>query len=253
MLGNEEYHLAAGRAADFILSRLRTGDGRLLRRYRQGEAAIPAFLEDYAFFTWGLCELYQSNFATRHLAAARDLTEQTEELFADGRGGYYDTGADAETVLTRGRSLQDGALPSGTSVQALNLLRLARMTGDSILEERGERLLRLCLPQAERYPSAYPQLLIALDYALGPRTEVVLASPDGNPPRQLLQAISRSFRPEVLVLLQHPGDSRLDELAPPVAGKGPVAGRPAAWVCRDNTCLPPVTDAEDLAEVLEGG
>lgn len=242
---------AARRAADFVLVHLRRADGRLLRRWRQGEAAIPAFLEDYAFFGWGLTELFLAGGESRYLEATRGLTDAMLELFDDGRGGLFDTGADAEKVLIRGRSLQDGAVPSGASVAALNLLRLGRLAGAPELEARGEELLTAGLDQVSRYPSAYAQWLIALDYALGPKTEVILVpGKDGEMPDALAGELRQRFLPRTLVLFYRPGDDRLERLAPAVRGKGPVEGRAAAWVCRERACLPPVTDAGALAKLL---
>jgi len=244
---------AARRAADFILARLRRNDGRLLRRWRKGEAAVPAFLEDYAFFVWGLTELFLAGFDSRHLEISLELTEMMLELFDDGRGGLFDTGSDADTALLRGRSLQDGAIPSGTSVAALNLLRIGRLTGRTALETRGEELLASGLGQVERYPTAYAQFLIALDFSLGPKTEIVLV-PDakGNPPQGMLAELRRRFLPRTLALLHRPEDIRLAGLSPLVEGKESVEGAAAAWVCLDQTCLPPVTTPEELAAVLVG-
>jgi uncharacterized protein len=251
VLNEPELTAAARQAADFVLDRLRRQDGRLLRRWRQGEAAIPAFLEDYAFLGWGLTELFLADFDSRYLESARELADAMLELFDDGQGGLFDTGADAETVLIRGRSLQDGAIPSGTSVAALNLLRLGRLTGSTALETRGEELLAVSLDQANRYPSAYAQLLIALDYALGPKTEVILVpGTDGTPPQALLTELRKHFLPRTQAIVYRAGDSRLERLAPIVLGKGPVEGAAAAWVCRDQTCLPPVTTPEELATLL---
>jgi hypothetical protein len=242
---------AARRAADFVLANLRRADGRLLRRWRQGEATIPAFLEDYAFLGWGLTELFLASFESHYLESARQLTDAMLDLFDDGQGGLFDTGADAETVLIRGRSLQDGAIPSGTSVAALNLLRLGRLTGDSAMEASGEELLAASLDQVSRYPAAYAQLLIALDYALGPKTEVILVpGADGNPPQALLAELRRHFLPRTQTIVYRAGDTQLERLAPIVQGKGAVEGVTAAWVCRDQTCLPPVTTPEKLATLL---
>jgi hypothetical protein len=239
----------AERAADFLMLHLRDETGRLLRSYRAGAADIPAFLEDYAFVVWGLLELYQGGFDRRHLDRARELTGTMEELFADGKGGYYDTGSDTEHALVRGRSLQDGALPSGVSVVALNLLRLGRLCGDLQLEERGERLLALALPRIERAPAAYAQSLIALDYALGPKSEVVLTpSAEGALPEELLKVLRSTFLPRTLVLLDRPGDR---QSLPLLVGKTPQEGRPTAYLCRERTCLPPVTRGEELRELLK--
>lgn len=242
---------AARQAADFVLDRLRRSDGRLLRRWRQEEAAIPAFLEDYAFLGWGLNELYLASFDSGYLEAALELTAAMLDLFDDGQGGLYDTGADAETVLVRGRSMQDGAIPAGASVAALNLLRLGRLSGDTAMENRGEKLIGASLEQIDRYPSAYAQWLIALDYALGPKTEVILVpGTDGSPPQPLLAELRRHFLPRAQAILYQPGDSRLERLAPIVRGKTAVDGRPTAWVCRDQTCLPPATTVEEMVKRL---
>ncbi len=249
-LEEERFLRAARRSVDFVLTNLRDRRGRLLRRYCRGEAAIPAFLEDYAFFTWGLIELYGAEFETAHLKAARELVEQMEELFSDGRGGYFDTGADAERVLVRGQSLQDGAIPSGASVAALVLLRLGRLTGESALNDRGERLLRASLPRIARFPTAYSQFLMALNVALGPATEVVLASDDEHTLAEMRNVLRRRFLPTTEVLLYRRGDGELEKLAPAVAGKVPPSGRTIAFVCRERTCLEPVATAEELRNLL---
>ncbi|MEJ2201973.1 MAG: thioredoxin domain-containing protein, partial [Desulfuromonadaceae bacterium] len=129
-------------AARFILQHLRQADGRLLRRWRQREAAISGFLEDYSFLTWGLFELYQADFCPEDLKEALTLTEQMLEIFADGRNGLFDTGKDAETVLHRSLAMQDGALPSGNAIAIRNLLRLGRCCQRADLVQRDEQLLQ---------------------------------------------------------------------------------------------------------------
>lgn len=240
----------AQNSVHFILNRLRDENGRLLRRFRRGEAAIPGFLEDYAFFVWGLIELYMADFDSRHLRIALKLTEEMEELFSDGQGRYFDTGKDAETVLVRSRSLQDGAIPSGNSVAALNLLRLGRLTGKEEIEARGEDLLRSWMARVNRYPSAYSQFLIALDYALGTRTEVVLAG-GKDATEELLMPFRSRFLPHALVLLRQPEDGELDAVSELAAGKERIQGKATAYVCRNRTCMQPVTEASDLTRILE--
>jgi uncharacterized protein YyaL (SSP411 family) len=251
VLNEAELIEAARRAADFVLANLRRADGRLLRRWRQGEAAVPAFLEDYAFLGWGLTELFLAGFDSRYLESARELTDAMLNLFEDGRGGLFDTGADAETALIRGHTLQDGAIPSGTSVAALNLLRLGRLTGNTAMEAKGEELLAASLDQVNRYPAAYAQLLVALDYALGPKIEVILVpGAEERPHQALLTELRMHFLPRMQAILYRPADKQLERLAPIVQGKGPIEGVAAAWVCRDQTCLPPVTTPEELAVLL---
>jgi len=253
LLENPELVSYAEQAADFVLENLGDGQGRLLRRYREGEAAIPAFLEDYSFLVFGLIELYQAAFNPRFLTAALELNREMLRLFGDDRGDLYDTGADAEIVLRRGRSLYDGALPSGSSVAVLNLLRLARLSGDMELEERGENLLGRLLPMAEQNPQGFGQLLIALDYALGPRQEVVICTPEPDArPQEMLAVLRRKLRPATLVLLQRPDDAESSPPLAPLCGKHVVDGRPTAWVCRDQSCREPVTSAEELGVLLDG-
>jgi hypothetical protein len=249
ILEEERFTGAAQKAAAFILERLRSEKGRLLRRYRQEEAAVPAFLEDYTFFVWGLIELYQAGFDSRHLQTAVELTAQMEELFGDGQGSFFDTGGDAETVIIRGRSLQDGAIPSGSSVAALNLLRLGRLTGDTQLETRGEALLQNGLVQASRHPSAHAQFLIALDYALGPKTEIVLAiGRDSGTAAEMLRAIRSRFLPRTVVMQRRAGED--DSALPLLRGKEPLNGKTTVYLCRDQTCREPVTTTKKLEELL---
>ena len=238
-LGREELVAAAAGAAAFVGEKLRSRQGRLLRRWCDGEAAIPGFLDDYAFFCWGLLELHQARLESAYLELALELTEEMEGLFGDGQGGLYDSGSDAEEVLGRGRSLQDGAIPSGTSVAIGNLLRLGRLTGDAALEERGRQLLARALAEIERYPSVYAQALCALDFALGPEEELtLLPDADGQGMEPLLAAVRNGFFPGLLL-----------KMAPAAEV---AAGAPAgAQLCRDRTCLPPVQDAAALLGLLQ--
>jgi hypothetical protein len=235
---------------DFVLDNLRNERGRLLRRWRRGEAAILAFLEDYAFFILGLTELYMATFESRYLKEALAFSTQMETYFSDGHGNYFDTGSDAEAVLTRGRSTQDGALPSGNAVAALNLLRLGHLTGDLQWEEKGECLLANRFAQLKEYPLAYAQGLIALDFALGPITEIILTSKNGGfPPEELLKPCLNRFLPKTVILFNKPNDPELPQLAPVVKGKEPLKGKAAAYLCQNRTCHEPVTSAKAL-EIL---
>lgn len=252
VLAEEKLIDSARQAANFVLEKLRNPQGRLLRRYRQGSADIPAFLEDYAFLIWGLLELYLAGFESRYLQAALDLTKQMEELFGDGQGGYFDTGKDAEAVLTRGRSLQDVAIPSGTSVAALNLLRLGRLTGDLEMETRGEDVLRTHLGQARQHPSGFSQFLIALDYALGPKSEIVIAWDGQQFPDHLLKEIRSRFLPRTLVVLHRTNAPTPVPLAALASGKKLVDGKAAAYLCVTESCREPVTEADELARLLDG-
>ena len=172
--GKPEYAAAASKAADFILGGMRTSEGRLLHRYREGEAAIPGYLDDYAFLIWGLIELYEATFEARWLSEALELTGSMIELFGDSddeKGGFFFTGSDAEKLIVRTKEIYDGAVPSGNSVAALCLLRLGRMTGRTDLESAADALLKEFSGPFSGSAAAYTQMLIALDFALGPGRE----------------------------------------------------------------------------------
>ncbi|HKK01727.1 MAG TPA: hypothetical protein VJ955_06125, partial [Desulfuromonadales bacterium] len=240
----------AARAADFILRTMR--DGRSLRRrFRQGEAEIPAMLEDYAYLVYGLTELFQSNFSVTTLELAVDLTDEMLERFGDNAGGLFDTAEGTEIILARGRTLQDGALPSPTAVATTNLLRLGRLTGLERLITAGETLLSANLARLGDHPHAYAQSLIALDFALGPDTEIVLVPGDGEPIENFLPTVRSRFAPSTTVLMRPPDGSLSVGLAPAAAGKEAIDGHSTVWICRNRTCLPPITSAAELAKTLD--
>jgi hypothetical protein len=254
VLGMPAYAAAAARAEAFLRSRVRRDDGRLLARWRDGEAAHLGYLDDYAFLAWGCLELYEATFEPEYLGEARRLVESMNSLFADeAEGGYFFSGSDGEPLLTRAKEVYDGASPSGNSVAALVLLKLARITGEGTYEERAESLFAAFAGGVSRMPSAHAQLLIALDFALGPSREIVLAADDGDPRlHDLLAVVRRPFLPNKVVLLRPAsGDGgALAALAPAVAAQVGRGGAPTAYVCERFSCQEPVTDAASLARLL---
>jgi uncharacterized protein len=168
VFGNEEYARAAVRAADFILSVMRDGEG-LLHRFRDGEAVLPGNADDYAFLISGLLEIYEANFDPTYLRAALDLNKCFIDRFWDGNvGGFYFSPESASDLLVRKKEVYDGAIPSANSVGALNLLRLSHITGDPDLENKAEMLTRAFSETVKQYPSGYTNMLCALEFALGP-------------------------------------------------------------------------------------
>jgi len=250
------YAEAARRAADFILSALRLPNGRLLHRYRDGEAAMAANLDDYAFLVWGLIELYESTFDVRDLAAAISLNKDMLAHFWDenGGGGFFFSPDDGEALLLRQKELYDGAVPSGNSVAMHNLLRIARMTADADCEHKAAQIGRAFASQVLQYPSAATHLLLALDFAIGPSHEVVIAGgPRQTETRVLLRALRSRFLPNKVVMLRDAEQERgsLSRIAPFTEHMIPVNGKPAAYICSNCTCAAPCTDAEAMLHVLE--
>jgi len=254
VFGNQVYADAARGAVDFILKHLRTADGRLLRRYRQGEAAYPAYLDDYAFLVWGLIELYEAAFDVSYLEEAIALNEGMIDIFWDKEaGGLYFTGKGNEPLIARSKELYDGALPSGNSVAALNLLRLGRMTGSPALEQRAEQLVRAFSRKVLEQPMAYTQLLIALDFMVGPSKEIVIAGdPALEATQAMVTAIQKAFMPNKVLLLRHQGEERkrLAALSSFVEAMVPIDNKPTVYICEQYACQRPIKDMGQLQSAL---
>ncbi len=247
---------AASAAADFCLARLRSPEGRLLRRWCDGEAAGPAMLEDHALLALGLLDLYEAGFDPRRLEAAVSLAGAMRERFADGKSGaFWTTAHDAEPLIARTREAEDWAVPSGNSAAALLLLRLGRLLGDPGMEGAGRGVLRAWSGGLESTPAAFPAMLAALEFDLGPTREIVVAGDPADPRfAALRREIDRRFLPRVVVAARVPGPAgeALVRLAPWLRDYGPVEGAPAAYVCSGGTCRAPVTTAAALAAILDG-
>ena len=241
VLADTRYLDAAQRAADFVLTRMYdVAAGTLLRRFREGDAAIPAFLDDYAFFVQGLLDLYQVEFDASRIETARRLTETMIALFEDPEaGGFFATAADERSLVLRLKDDYDGAEPSGNAIAILNLLRLARMTGRQDFEDTAAKALAAFAPRLSQAPEAMPQMLAALEYSRSKPVQIVLAgSRDAIEPFQ--GELRRRFLPFATVLL---------------AAHAPVHYPPepaAAYVCENFACQLPATDPHAFTDSLGG-
>jgi uncharacterized protein YyaL (SSP411 family) len=250
-----EYARAAKRAADFILNNMRDSEKRLYHRYRDGEAKVHGFLDDYAFFVWGLMELYETVFDIEYLQLAADLTEiQLRHFWDEQHGGFYLTPDDADVTLIRDKETYDGALPSGNSVACLNLIRLAHMTGEARYEQKAVQLLRSFSNPVSRAPSASTQLMNALDFAIGPSCEVILVGdPDKADFKKMTERLRCRFTPRKVVLLSPSPDQRkatryLDTFTQGLTSK---EGKATAYVCCNRVCNPPTTDADKMMQLID--
>jgi uncharacterized protein YyaL (SSP411 family) len=256
-LGDPVYVRAAEKAAWFILEKMRTPKGDLYRRYREGQVAYSGFLEDYAFFIWGLIELYEAVFDIRFLEEAVALNQRLIDLFWDReKGGCYFTAKDGEKLISRGKDLYDGATPSGNSITALNLLRLGRMTGNIDLEQKADQLFGNFSATVAGYPMTYTQFLNALDFGLGPGQEIVVA---GNPAeetaRAMISMIQQSFSPNKVLLMRPYDEKDLQKacrLAPFLEPLVPLHDRPTVFLCTHYACRSPITELEELKKGLNG-
>jgi len=247
------YTTAAQRAADFILQKLRKDD-RLLHRYRDGDAAITAHLDDYAFLVWGLLELYEADLDVRRLQTALDLNRAMLAHFWDEKdGGFYLTANDGEALLTRSKEIHDGAIPSGNSVAMWNLLRLSRITGEVDLEARAARLQRAFSGGVRQAPEGHTQFLVALAFAIGPSYEVVIAGNSHAPDtKAMLRALNTRFLPNKVVLLRP-----TEQAAPPITRlatftqyQTSLKNKATAYVCLKGACRLPTSDINQMLSLL---
>ncbi|MCZ7546181.1 MAG: thioredoxin domain-containing protein [Anaerolineae bacterium] len=248
------YAEAAARAAAFVLTTMRTPDGRLLHRYRDGHAGLPGLVDDYAFMIWGLLELYEATFDVHHLEHALDLNGDLTAHFWDAEGGgFFATPGDGEELLVRQKEVYDGAVPSGNSVAMLNLLRLGRITAHAEFEDMAAQIGRAFSETIQRAPSAFTLAMMALDFGLGPSYEVVIAGePDAEDTRAMQRALNAPFLPNKVVLLRPASDATpaIAHIARFTAEQGSIDDRATAYVCRNYQCALPTTDVAKMLSLL---
>jgi uncharacterized protein YyaL (SSP411 family) len=253
-LGEPRYVDAAVRAATFVLAHLRADDGRLLRSWRAGRAGGPGYADDHAMMAEACLTLYEATSDIRWFREARALADELLRLFHDPeRGGFFQTGADAEALVVRPKELYDNAVPSGNSVAADVLQRLAHLTGDPAYERAGLSALRLVRDAMAQAPSGFGRALSALDLYLGPVREVaVLGDPEDPATRALVdEVLVRRFLPNHVLAVASPDDAEAIRAVPLLHERVQVGGRPTAYVCERFTCRLPVTSPGDLAAQLE--
>jgi uncharacterized protein YyaL (SSP411 family) len=256
VLGESRYGQAAEKSAQFILSTLVRQDGRLLHRYRDGEARILGTLEDYAFFIHGLIDLYETTFKEEYLKEAKRLTEDMINLFWDGReGGFFFTATDAEKLLIREKEIYDGAIPSGNSIAALDLLRMGRLTLNREWEKKAQEYFKAFGQELSSGPSAYAQSMSALDFAIGPSHEIVLAGQKDDPQTQtMLKSLYNRFIPNKVVIFRPASDEdakNIIDIIPFVKGQRALEGKTTAYVCKNFNCEFPTNDNKKFEQLLD--
>jgi uncharacterized protein YyaL (SSP411 family) len=253
-LHSPEYASAAGRAAQFIITRMRAPDGRLLRTCGSGwEPKLNGYLEDYAFLIDGLVSLYESTFELRWLESALELADVMIDQFGDPlEGGFFFTGKAHEELIARSKDPHDSSTPSGNSMAATALFRLARLTGRRDLEEQGLRTLQLFQDLMATRPFAVSQMLIALDFYLGPVQEIAIVGDLSHAETQrVLRALRSPFDPHKVVAFRPAtGDAtRLEKVLPFLADKSPEASV-TTYICRDFACQAPLVGALAVEQAL---
>jgi len=243
VLDEPRYREAAVRAAEFLL-RAHRKSGGLLRTSRLGEAKLDGYLEDYAYLSAALLDLYEATFDEKYFLEAKALVAKAIELFwDDAAGGFFVTAKSHESLIARMREEYEGPHPSGNSVMTLTLLKLFDYTGDAAYRDRADKVVRSYKAHLERYPMGHGWMMVALDYLKGPSKEIVISGPD---PAPLLKVVRSRYLPNKVVALAD-GKASL----PLLESRGPVQGKAAAYVCENMSCKRPVTSPAELETLLK--
>jgi len=225
----------------------------VLRTWKDGRAKLDGYLEDYALLADALLAVYALTFEPRWLRGAIDIARAMVERFWEEEAGvFYDTASDAAPLIVRPRDVLDNASPSGNSVAVGVLIRIAAYGEDAESARRASIVLAGHRDALVRYPSAFGELLGALDLFLGPLTEVVLVGERGAADtRALLHEFYRSFRPRTLLAGRDPADQESLSLSPLLTEREQRDGKATAYVCVGQTCGMPATDADSLRRQLD--
>jgi uncharacterized protein len=248
VLGDPRYLQAAERAARFVLAELRSPEGRLLRTWRAGRAHLSAYLEDYAYLTEALIDVYEAGGGADLLAEAQRLAADMQRLFGDEEGGFFSTASDHEALIVRHREGNDGAIPSANAAAAHALARLSYHLGREELREEALRALRAWGRSIARFPRAFAKSLLVVDLLLEGPTELAFVGPEGPGLDALRREVARQFIPNRIVGHHDPGAGPSG--LPLLRGKDAVQGRAALYVCRDFACQRPVTEPGEVAAAL---
>jgi len=252
VLKDQSYIAAAKKAADFLWSTLRDENGLLVKRFRDGEAGLPAHLDDYAFFVWGLLEIHQTEFDTKYLEQALGLNQTMLDTFWDqGSGGLFFTASGQTDLIHRNKEIYDGAIPSGNSVAAMNLIWLARLTSNPDYEEKAYQIGNAFAERINLIPQGHTHFLSALLFAYGPSYEVVISGDrTADDTREMLDRLGTHYSPNKVVLVRSHDDKSLFSLVPALQYQEAQEGKATAYVCQDFQCSAPTTDADEMIKLL---
>jgi len=254
VFSDEKYLKAAIHSADFIIDNLYE-NSRLLHRYRDGEAAIKANLDDYAFFIYGLLDLYEASFDLKYLEFAIELNNTLlNHFWDDENGGFYFTPDDGEEILVRKKESYDSAIPSGNSIQMLNLLKLSKIIENEELKHKAVEIEKAFSKDVIMAPMAYTQFIVAIDFKLGPSYEIVIAgTPDNEDTNMMLNSIRSHYIPNKTVVLRPPNDeaSKILGLINSLEFKKQENDKATAYICSDNTCKAPTNNLNAMLKFLD--
>ena len=253
IFGEKEYINSAEEAANFILSTMTGEDYSLFHRFREGEKALVANLDDYSFMIMGLIELYESTFNLKYLQSAREYNNYLIKHFWDeNNGGFYFTPDFGEEVLTRLKEIYDGAIPSGNSAAMLNFLKLAKYFSDSDLEDKAGQIANIFSDNVSNSPSNFTYFLTAMDFAFGPSLEVMIyGDRESSETQKVLDSLNREFYPnKIVMLITDENREELAEIAEFTRNYIKMEGKTTIYVCKNYVCNLPVTDADKMLSLI---
>jgi uncharacterized protein YyaL (SSP411 family) len=250
---NDYLHIAE-KAAGFIFKYMMKTNEELFHRYKDGEQLISGYADDYVFMIWGCLELFQSTFNLKYLELALTFTTYLLTHFWDEKnGGLFFTSDKGEKLLTRTKEVYDGAIPSANSVMMYNLIRLARITGKIEFEEKAKQIEQIFSNDIKNAPSGFTQLLIALDFAIGPSYEiVVVGEKEHKETKKMMKMINTNYLPNKVVILKDPEyhDTTIDNFFPYTKDFTQIDNQVTIYVCKNHLCQLPTTDINRTREML---
>ncbi len=255
ILNDPRYIKAARKAAGFIMNYLYKPNNRLLHRYRDDNAEINAYIDDYAFFIWGLIELYEVTFDVYYLDIAIELNNELLDYFWDEiNGGFYFTANDGEILILKQKEIYDGAIPSGNSIAMINLLRLSYLTGNQVLQDKAELMGNLFVDKIKNNPLAYMQFLIAIDFLLGPTYSIVIAGDsDSKDTELMLRFISNNFLPNKTIIYRPTNENSpmIDKYVQFIKYFDKINDKATAYICFNKICKPPTNDYNTILRYVK--
>lgn len=248
ILKDNIYISASEKAAEFILEKLIRSDGRLLTAYREGTAKIPAYLDDYAFFIWGLIELYETTFKPEYIEEAAKLSKDLIKYFWDDKnGGFFIYGNDSEKLIIRPKKIYDEAYPSGNSISALNFLRLSRLTGMYDFEDKANQIFKAFGRKIQGYPEGCSSSLTAFLFSKSKGEEIIIVSDKNTESaKEMINAINEKFRPFTSIIFYSDECKDIEKIVPFISNYKSIEGKPTAYVCKNFSCNAPITDVKSF-------
>lgn len=252
VLGENRYLSLAQQTARFIRANLTDRDGNLLISYREGKAKGSGLLDDYAYLCWAYLELYDATYSAQYLDGCEALAQKVLDRFSDESGGFFMNAADSESLIFRPKELYDGAMPSGNSVFAYCLVRLASLTGESRWQQQADRQIASYSTPFSDHPASFSFALMALMRTFYPSKEVVCVVGDKFQETEIIQAFRRGFFPQTSVLIKTPENAQhLGTIAPFTQSYPLEQPLPAFYVCQNQSCSPPIHSLDEVLQRLE--